>query len=102
MITGLNYVTLTNGKRRRTGRDPAGRTAAAARDHRVPHAHVTNWFLLALILVAASTLTASLGLLGTLMGPRKMQMLFAVAQLSAARARRSAQKYRGRRNCCYP
>ncbi len=28
-----------------------------------PHAHVTNWFLLALVLVAASMLTAALGLL---------------------------------------
>jgi ABC-2 type transport system permease protein len=49
-----------------------------------PHAHVTNWFLLALILVAASMMTASLGLLlGTLMDPRKMQMLFAVILLPA-------------------
>ncbi|HEY0935730.1 MAG TPA: hypothetical protein VGD91_18550 [Trebonia sp.] len=31
-----------------------------------PHIHVTNWFLLVLVMVAASTLTASLGLwLGT-------------------------------------
>ena len=49
-----------------------------------PHAHVTNWLLLALILVAASMLTAALGLLlGTLMNPRKMQMLFAVILLPA-------------------
>ncbi|HXP53340.1 MAG TPA: ABC transporter permease, partial [Streptosporangiaceae bacterium] len=49
-----------------------------------PHAHVTNWFLLALILVAASMMTAALGLLlGTLMDPRKMQMLFAVILLPA-------------------
>jgi len=49
-----------------------------------PHAHVTNWALLALILVAASMLTAALGLLlGTLMDPRKMQMLFAVILLPA-------------------
>jgi ABC-2 type transport system permease protein len=49
-----------------------------------PHVHVTNWALLALILVAASLLTASLGLLlGTLMDPRKMQMLFAVILLPA-------------------
>lgn len=49
-----------------------------------PHASVTNWFLLALILVAASMLTAALGLLlGTLMDPRKMQMLFAVILLPA-------------------
>ena len=49
-----------------------------------PHVHVTNWFMLALILVAASMLTAALGLLlGTLMDPRKMQMLFAVILLPA-------------------
>jgi ABC-2 type transport system permease protein len=49
-----------------------------------PHVHVTNWALLALILVAASLLTASLGLLlGTIMDPRKMQMLFAVILLPA-------------------
>jgi ABC-2 type transport system permease protein len=49
-----------------------------------PHAHVTNWVLLALILVAAALLTAALGLLlGTLMDPRKMQMLFAVILLPA-------------------
>jgi ABC-2 type transport system permease protein len=49
-----------------------------------PHVHLTNWFLFALILVAASALTASLGLLlGTLMDPRKMQMLFAVILLPA-------------------
>jgi ABC-2 type transport system permease protein len=49
-----------------------------------PHVRVTNWFLFALILVAASALTASLGmLLGTMMDPRKMQMLFAVILLPA-------------------
>ena len=49
-----------------------------------PHVHVTNWALLALILVFASLLTASLGLLlGTIMDPRKMQMLFAVILLPA-------------------
>jgi ABC-2 type transport system permease protein len=49
-----------------------------------PHVHVTNWLLFALILVAASTLTASLGmLLGTIMDPRKMQMMFAVILLPA-------------------
>jgi ABC-2 type transport system permease protein len=49
-----------------------------------PHAHVTNWALLVLILVAASLLTAALGLLlGTLMDPRKMQMLFAAILLPA-------------------
>jgi ABC-2 type transport system permease protein len=49
-----------------------------------PHVHVTNWFLLAFILITASLLTASLGmLLGTLMDPRKMQMLFAAILLPA-------------------
>ena len=49
-----------------------------------PHAHVTNWFMLAVVLIAASMLTAALGLLlGTLMDPRKMQMLFAVILLPA-------------------
>jgi ABC-type polysaccharide/polyol phosphate export permease len=49
-----------------------------------PHVHVTNWALLLLILVAASLLTAALGLLlGTIMDPRKMQMLFAVVLLPA-------------------
>ena len=49
-----------------------------------PHVHVTNWGLLALILVFASLLTSSLGLLlGTMMDPRKMQMLFAVILLPA-------------------
>jgi ABC-2 type transport system permease protein len=49
-----------------------------------PHVHVTNWFLFALILIASSTLTAALGmLLGTMMDPRKMQMLFAVILLPA-------------------
>jgi ABC-2 type transport system permease protein len=46
--------------------------------------HVTNWPLLVVILVTASLLTASLGLLlGTVMDPRKMQMLFAVILLPA-------------------
>jgi ABC-2 type transport system permease protein len=49
-----------------------------------PQVNVTNWALLALILVAGSLLTASLGLLlGTLMDPRKMQMLFAAILLPA-------------------
>jgi ABC-type multidrug transport system permease subunit len=49
-----------------------------------PRVHVANWPLLALILVAASLLAASLGLLlGTILDPRKMQMLFAVALLPA-------------------
>ena len=47
-----------------------------------PHVHVTNWALFALILVFASLLTSALGLLlGTIMDPRKMQMLFAVILL---------------------
>jgi ABC-type multidrug transport system permease subunit len=49
-----------------------------------PHVHVTNWALLILILATASLLTSSLGLLlGTVMDPRKMQMLFAVILLPA-------------------
>jgi ABC-2 type transport system permease protein len=49
-----------------------------------PHVHVTNWGLFALILVFASLLTSSLVLLlGTIMDPRKMQMLFAVILLPA-------------------
>jgi ABC-type multidrug transport system permease subunit len=49
-----------------------------------PHVHVTNWAMFAFILVAASLLTSSLGLLlGTIMDPRKMQMLFAVILLPA-------------------
>jgi ABC-2 type transport system permease protein len=49
-----------------------------------PQVHVTNWLLLAFILITASLLTASLGmLLGTLMDPRKMQMLFAAILLPA-------------------
>jgi ABC-2 type transport system permease protein len=49
-----------------------------------PHVHVTSWPLLIFILAAASLLTSSLGLLlGTIMDPRKMQMLFAVILLPA-------------------
>ena len=49
-----------------------------------PHVDVTNWALFALILVFASLLTSSLGLLlGTIMDPRKMQMLFAMILLPA-------------------
>jgi ABC-2 type transport system permease protein len=49
-----------------------------------PHVQVTNWLLLGLILIAGSLLATSLGLLlGTIMDPRKMQMLFAVALLPA-------------------
>jgi len=49
-----------------------------------PHVDVTNWALFALILVFASLLTSALGLLlGTIMDPRKMQMLFAMILLPA-------------------
>jgi len=49
-----------------------------------PHVHVTNWALLVLILVTASLLTSALGLLlGTVMDPRKMQMVFAAILLPA-------------------
>ena len=47
-----------------------------------PHIHVTNWFLLAVVMVFSSTMTASLGLLlGTVVDPRKIQMIFAVILL---------------------
>jgi ABC-2 type transport system permease protein len=47
-----------------------------------PHIDVTNWFLLAVVMVFSSTLTASMGLwLGTVVDPRKMQMVFAVVLL---------------------
>lgn len=47
-----------------------------------PRIDVTNWFLLIVVMVFASTMTASLGLLlGTLVDPRKMQMVFAVILL---------------------
>ena len=47
-----------------------------------PHIHVSNWFLLAVVMIFAATLTASLGLwLGTVVDPRKIQMLFAVILL---------------------
>ena len=47
-----------------------------------PHIDVTNWFLLAVVMVFASTMTASLGLLlGTVVDPRKIQMIFAVVLL---------------------
>jgi ABC-2 type transport system permease protein len=49
-----------------------------------PHVTVTDWPLLAVILICGALLTSSLGLLlGTLMDPRKMQMLFAVILLPA-------------------
>jgi ABC-type multidrug transport system permease subunit len=49
-----------------------------------PSVHVTNWLLFALIMVASSTVTASLGLLlGTVMDPRKIQMVFAIVLLPA-------------------
>src|SRR5487761_1336084 len=48
----------------------------------VPHIHVTNWFLLAVVMVAATALAAALGLwLGTVVDPRRMQMVFAVILL---------------------
>jgi ABC-2 type transport system permease protein len=47
-----------------------------------PHIHVSDWFLLAVVMIFAATLTASLGLwLGTVVDPRKIQMLFAVILL---------------------
>jgi ABC-2 type transport system permease protein len=47
-----------------------------------PHIHVSNWFLLVVVMVFAASLTASLGLwLGTVVDPRKIQMLFAVILL---------------------
>ena len=47
-----------------------------------PHIHVSNWFLLVVVMVFAAALTASLGLwLGTVVDPRKIQMLFAVILL---------------------
>jgi ABC-type polysaccharide/polyol phosphate export permease len=49
-----------------------------------PKVTVTNWALLAVMLIFGSTLTSALGLLlGTLMDPRKMQMLFAAILLPA-------------------
>jgi len=49
-----------------------------------PQVDVTNWALFAFILVFSSLLTSALGLLlGTVMDPRKMQMLFAVILLPA-------------------
>jgi ABC-2 type transport system permease protein len=49
-----------------------------------PHVSVTDWPLLIVILICGSLLTSSLGLLlGTLMDPRKMQMLFAAILLPA-------------------
>jgi ABC-2 type transport system permease protein len=49
-----------------------------------PHVHVTNWFLFGFIMVAASTMTATLGLLlGTVADPRKMQVMFAIVLLPA-------------------
>jgi ABC-2 type transport system permease protein len=49
-----------------------------------PHVHLTNPGLLVLILVSAAILDSSIGLLlGTLMEPRKMQMMFAVALMPA-------------------
>ena len=43
---------------------------------------MTNWLLLAVVMIFSSTLTASLGLwLGTVVDPRKIQMIFAVILL---------------------
>jgi ABC-2 type transport system permease protein len=47
-----------------------------------PHVDVTNWFLLIVVMVFSATLTAAMGLwLGTVVDPRKMQMVFAVVLL---------------------
>ncbi len=44
-----------------------------------PHIHVSNWLVFVLVMIGSSTVTATMGLLlGTLMDPRKMQMIFAV------------------------
>jgi ABC-2 type transport system permease protein len=44
-----------------------------------PHIHVSNWLLFVLVMIGSSTVTAAMGLLlGTMMDPRKMQMIFAV------------------------
>jgi ABC-2 type transport system permease protein len=44
-----------------------------------PHIHVSNWLVFVLVMIGASAVTASMGLLlGTAMDPRKMQMVFAV------------------------
>ena len=49
-----------------------------------PHVDVTNWFLLAVIMVFSAALTAALGLwLGTVVDPRKIQMIFAIVLLPA-------------------
>jgi ABC-type polysaccharide/polyol phosphate export permease len=46
--------------------------------------NVSDWPLLALVLVAGATLSASLGLLfGTLIGPRQMQIIFSAIVLPA-------------------
>jgi ABC-2 type transport system permease protein len=44
-----------------------------------PHIHVSDWPLFVAVMIGASTVTAAMGLLlGTMMDPRKMQMIFAV------------------------
>lgn len=49
-----------------------------------PHVEVTSWALLGAVLVLGAGFSSSLGLLlGTLMDPRKMQMLFAAILLPA-------------------
>jgi ABC-type multidrug transport system permease subunit len=52
--------------------------------NQTPKVQVSNWPLLIVIMLAASLLAASLGLLlGTIMDPRQMQMMFSVALLPA-------------------
>jgi len=49
-----------------------------------PHVHVSNWFLLAVVMIFSAALTAALGLwLGTVVDPRKIQMIFAIVLLPA-------------------
>ena len=44
-----------------------------------PHIHVANWLVLVLVMIGSSTVTAAMGLLlGTMMDPRKTQMIIAV------------------------
>ncbi|WP_067468614.1 ABC transporter permease [Actinomadura macra] len=51
-------------------------------DGQAPHVHVGNWPILVLVMVAGSLLAAAGGLLlGTLMNPQKVQMLFALVLL---------------------
>ena len=51
-----------------------------------PHVDATSWFVLIVVMIFPATLTASLGLyLGTVVDPRKVQMIFAVAAREASR-----------------